>query len=282
MRRKLEINLNKMAKKQKIQLTEEEIYEKNKLTEIKDIKEDFTRIGNAPNERKKFVVGEEVYVRNGGIISAYILAKIETDIYEVSITYKTTEPYKSEEVIKTRKRILGWYDVFKLSNEGCTIELGEDLRLSFMQQQISSLLDSYVISFGVDFNPSYQRDLVWDLENEQKLIESVFNRVDIGKFVFIHLGYSSESMYEILDGKQRLTALYRFYTDQFKYEGYYYSELPWLLKHTFEDTAVAVACTQKSNLAEKDILNYFLKLNTSGKPVAKEHLDKIEKRFKEL
>jgi len=62
------------------------------------------------------------------------------------------------------------------------------------------------------------------LEDEQKLIESVFNRVDIGKFVFIHLGYHSDIMYEILDGKQRLTALYRFYTDQFTYNGYYYSE----------------------------------------------------------
>lgn len=271
-----------MTKAKKIQLTEEEIYEQNRARTIKEIKEDFTRIGYAPNARKRFHLDESVYVHNGGLISAKIVDIIETDIYEVFITYRTTEAYKSKEVIKTRKRILGWYDVFKLANEDCDIELGEDLRLSFMQQQISSLLGSYVTHFGVDFNPSYQRDLVWDLENEQKLIESVFNRVDIGKFVFIHLGYSADKMYEILDGKQRLTALYRFYTDQFTYKGYYYSELPWKLKYTFEDTSVAVACTQKSNLAEKDILNYFLKLNTSGKPVAKEHLDKIEKQFKEL
>lgn len=271
-----------MAKNKKVQLTEEEIYEQNKLRTIKEIKEDFVKIGYAPNDRKKFNLGEEVYVHNGGIISAYILSKIEEDIYEVYITYCTTEPYKSEKVIKTRKRIMGWYDVFKLANENCDIELGEDLRLSFMQQQISSLIESYVISFGVDFNPSYQRDLVWDLADEQKLIESVFNRVDIGKFVFIHLGYGSEIMYEILDGRQRLTALYRFYTDQFQYKGYYYSELPWKLKYTFENTAVAVACTNKSNLKEKDILNYFLKLNTSGKPMSKEHIDKIEARYKML
>jgi hypothetical protein len=271
-----------MAKAKKVQLTQEEMYEQSKNTTLKDLKEDFLRIGNAPNDRKVFSLGEEVYVHNGGFISAYILAKIETDIYEVFITYRTTEPYKSEEVIKTRKRILGWYDIFKLQKEDCDIELGADLRLSFMQQQVSSLISSYVISFGVNFNPSYQRGLVWDLSDEQKLIESIFNRVDIGKFVFIHLGYSSETMYEILDGKQRLTALYRFYTDQFKYKGYYYSELPWNLKYVFEDTSVAVACTRKESLKEKDILNYFLKLNTSGKPMDVLHLDKIEKRFKEL
>lgn len=270
-----------MAKK-RIQFTEEEIYEQNRNRTIKKIKEDFSRIGNAPNSRKKFIIDEKIYVQNGGIISAKILDIIDVDIYEVEIVYKTTKPYSSEEIILTRKRILGWYDIFKLENRECSIELGEDLRLSFMQQQISSLLNSYIISFGVDFNPSYQRDLVWSLKDEQKLIESIFNRVDIGKFVFIQMGYSSKLLYEILDGKQRLTALYRFYTDQFTYKGYYYSELPCKLKYIFQDTSIAVACTRKENLTEKDILNYFLKLNTSGKPVDKVHLDKIEKQFKEL
>jgi len=271
-----------MAKKVKVELTEEQIYEQSKARTIKEIKEDFTRIGNAPNDRKRFHLGESVYVSNGGFISAKVVDIIDTDIYEIEITYNANIPYSSRTEIQIKKRILGWYDVFKPTNNNCSIELGEDLRLSFMQQQVSSLINSYVISFGTDFNPSYQRDLVWSLTDEQKLIESIFNRVDIGKFVFIHIGYGSELMYEILDGKQRLTALYRFFTDQFTYEGYYYSELPWILKHVFEDTSIAVAVTRKENLAEKDILNYFLKLNTSGKPVAKEHLDKIEKRFKEL
>lgn len=271
-----------MAKTKKISLTEEELYEKSKVNSIKEIKDDFTRIGYAPNARKRFCVGEDVYIHNGGFISAKVLEIVEIDIYEVEIVYNTTKAYSSGEITLTRKRILGWYDIFKLENKNCDIELGEDLRLSFMQQQISSLLGSYITHFGVDFNPSYQRDLVWQLEDERKLIESIFNRVDIGKFVFIHMGYPADLMYEILDGKQRLTALYRFFTDQFTYKGYYYSELPWNLKYVFEDTPVSVACTRGEDLKEKDILNYFLKLNTSGKPVAREHLDKIEKRFNEL
>lgn len=272
-----------MAKKtKKVELTQEQIYEQNKASTIKDIKEDFTRIGYAPNDRKKFHIEEDVYVHNGGFISAKITDIIDEDIYEVLITYEANKSYSSEKEILARKRILGWYDVFKLSNKKCNLDLGEDLRLQFMQQTVSSLVESYIINFGVDFNPDYQRELVWDNENEEKLIESIFNRVDIGKFVFIHLGYHSEIMYEILDGKQRLTALYRFFTDQFTYKGYYYSELPWEFKYVFEDTSVSVAVTRKENMSEKSILNYFLKLNTSGKPVSKEHLDKIEKRYKEI
>jgi hypothetical protein len=271
-----------MAKAKKVQLSQEEMYEQSKNTTFKELKEDFLRVGQAPNERKIFSVGEQVYTVNGGFISAYIIDILEEGIYEAEITYEANKPYSSEKHILVRKRILGWYDIFKLEKEDCNIQLGEDLRLTFMQQQVSSLISSYVISFGVNFNPSYQRDLVWDLSDEQKLIESIFNRVDIGKFVFIHLGYNSEILYEILDGRQRLTALYRYYTDQFQYKGYYYSDLPWKLKYVFDDTPVAVACTNKVGLAKKDILNYFLKLNTSGKPMSKEHIDKIEAQYKML
>lgn len=271
-----------MRKSKKIELTKEQLYEQNRSSRIKDLREDFTRVGQAPNERKVFTLGESVYVTNGGFISATVIDIIEEGIYEIEIVYETNKPYSWEKVTITRKRIVGWYDVFKLEKKDCNIEVGEDLRLSFMQQQISSLVSSYIINFGVDFNPPYQRGLVWDLVDEQKLIESIFNRVDIGKFVFIHLGYHSDIMYEVLDGKQRLTALYRFYTDQFQYKGCYYSELPRELKYIFDDTPVAVAVSKKELLKEKDILNYFLKLNTSGKPMDVAHLNKIEKQFKEL
>lgn len=271
-----------MRKNKKVEETPEQVYERNKISDIKGIKEDFIRIGQAPNERKKFVVGEGVYIHNGGFISAEIIEEIEQDIYEVSITYRANIPYSSETRIETRKRILGWYDVFKLAEKECNLVAGDDLRLQFMQQTVSSLVESYIISFGTDFNPPYQRDLVWDLEDEEKLIESIFSRVDIGKFVFIHLGYNSEVMYEILDGKQRLSTLYRFFTDEFTYKDFYYSELPWELKYVFEDTSVAVAVTRKENLNEKSILNYFLRLNNSGKPMDQKHLDKIKERFDTL
>jgi len=271
-----------MAKAKKVQLTQEEIYEQSKNNSVKELRENFLRIGQAPNERKIFTLGESVYTVNGGFISGVITDIIEEGVYEAEIVYEANIPYSSNTVISTRKRILGWYDIFKLEKEDCNIEIGEDLRLSFMQQSVGSLISSYIISFGVDFNPSYQRGLVWDLADEQKLIESIFNRIDIGKFVFIHLGYGSHIGYEILDGRQRLTALYRFYTDQFTYNGYYYSDLPWRLKYLFEDTSVAVAVTKGQNLKKKDILNYFLKLNTSGKPMDKAHLAKIEAQYKLL
>jgi hypothetical protein len=272
-----------MAKRiKKPELTEEELYLQNKISTIKDIKENFIRVGKSPNDRKRFINGEDIYVTNGGFISAKIIDVVEEDIYEAEIIYTTNKPYSSETHILTRKRILGWYDIFKLAKDKCHIDIGEDLRLNFMQQSVESLVGSYVIRFGVDFNPSYQRGLVWSNKDEEKLIESIFNRVDIGKFVFIHLGYSNDIMYEVLDGKQRLTALYRYYTDEFKYNGYYYSELPLKYKYIFGNTALAVAITNKEGLKEKDILNYFLKLNTTGKPMDVEHLKKIKDRYENI
>lgn len=272
-----------MAKKvKKTELTTEEEYANVLFHSVKNIKEDFDRIGNSPNDRKRFIIGEDVSVTNGGFISAKIINVIEEDIYEVEIIYETTLPYSTQKYITTRKRIFGWYDIFKLPKYNCDIKIGEDLRLNFTQQQVRSLVKTYIISFGVDFNPSYQRGLVWSNEDEEKLIESIFNRVDIGKFVFINLGISNDIMYEVLDGKQRLTTLYKYFTDEFKYKGYYYSELPLKYKHIFDGTGLAVAVTNREGLKEEDILNYFLRLNTTGKPMDIEHLNKIKDRYESI
>lgn len=269
-------------RKKKVELAEEQIYLQNRERDIKDVKDKLKNVGQAPNERKQFLKDESVFVHNGGFISAKILDALEEDIYEVEIIYNRNIPYSDRTEVSTRKRILGWYDIFKTTNRECDIELGEDLRLSFMQQSIDSLISSYTISFGVDFNPPYQRELVWTLEDEQKLIESIFNRVDIGKFVFIHKGYHGDKTYEVLDGKQRISTLYRFYTDQFQYKGFYYSELSRQLKYVFEDTPVSVAVPNSSSMSEKQILNYFLRLNTSGKAMDIKHLEKIQEQYNSL
>src|ERR1044072_6622009 len=61
---------------------------------------------------------------------------------------------------------------------------------------------------GINFNPYiidkdgnrqyYQRDLVWTLEQKQLLINSIFNRIEIGKFIFKHLSWA-ETKKQILE-----------------------------------------------------------------------------------
>ena len=67
---------------------------------------------------------------------------------------------------------------------------------------------------GVDFDVDYQCEHVWELTDKVVLIDSIFNNIDIGKFVFVWRDFGvKEKLYEIVDGKQRLLTIKEFLGD---------------------------------------------------------------------
>ena len=137
-------------------------------------------------------------------------------------------------------------------------------------------------SFGVNFEAPYQRDLCWGSEDKERLIESIFNHVEIGKFAFIKIPYAADTpAYEILDGKQRLSTLIDFYEDKFSYKGKFFSELSAKDKNHFLNYNVAYGDgTEDWEL--KDKYEYFLRLNTAGVPQSEEHLKKVQQELNTL
>jgi len=76
------------------------------------------------------------------------------------------------------------------------------------------------INYGQILNqqPTYQRDGgVWDLEQEQLLIDSVLRDIDIPK-IYLRKLDSDPYKYEVIDGQQRIRALWRFLNDEFSLE----------------------------------------------------------------
>lgn len=62
-------------------------------------------------------------------------------------------------------------------------------RLHYSNRSMYSLL-SFQYLFGVDFNPDYQRGSVWDDEDREKLLDSIFMGREIGRFVFKQLPFT--------------------------------------------------------------------------------------------
>ncbi|MEN0064200.1 MAG: DUF262 domain-containing protein [Myxococcota bacterium] len=60
----------------------------------------------------------------------------------------------------------------------------------------------------LELNPSYQRDQVWSTSDSQKLIDSVLRGIPLPSIILNQR--KSSRIHEIVDGKQRLTALLRF------------------------------------------------------------------------
>jgi hypothetical protein len=150
----------------------------------------------------------------------------------------------------------------------------------FTSTHLSGLL-SKALYFGTDVNPDCQRGYVWSLEDEVRLIDSVFNARDIGKFVFIKYNWPRTDD-DILDGKQRLNTLVRFITNQFQYKGLYWNQLSRGDRGLFEDRIVQYVELDGERLSEADKLEIFLNVNCAGVPQTEEHLTAIREKLATL
>lgn len=167
-----------------------------------------------------------------------------------------------------------WYNVRPVNViKDTNLTKKDNIDIRFYNTTIESLLSKYYLH-GLDLNPDYQRDYVWEDSDKESLIDSIFNGIEIGKFALIKHDYSEDLLYEILDGKQRLTTLLDFYENRISYKGYYFNELSFMDKHTFLNTEVTLGET--SDLTKQEIYEYFVKLNTTGKSMDEEHLKKIK------
>jgi hypothetical protein len=62
----------------------------------------------------------------------------------------------------------------------------------------------------LELSPSYQRGDVWPAKDSQLLIESILRGIPLPSIIILKPGGSGEVPYEVVDGKQRLTAILRF------------------------------------------------------------------------
>ncbi len=175
--------------------------------------------------------------------------------------------------------VIEWTEIFPMTAycKGEILRENFDPRINYGNSTVDSLLHK-VYHSGVDFNPEYQRDLVWNMEQKISLIDSIFRNIDIGKFTFIRKDYSSDLPYEILDGKQRLSTLCEFYEDRFTWKGKKFSELSFNDAYCF--TGFPIVYGETDFVSDQQVYKLFVRLNTSGTPVSKEHLTKIESLIK--
>ena len=160
------------------------------------------------------------------------------------------------------------------------VEEDRDIFFNYSQRDLTGLLELMFKSYGIDLEPDYQRGNVWTQAQKDALIDSIFKNIDIGKFTIIKRNWGSNPnvpespfMYEMLDGKQRLTAIYEFFCGRFKYKGLYFYEMNMRDREHFKHYSISYAETQP--LTDEQKYRYFIKLNTTGTPVDKAHLRKV-------
>lgn len=254
-------------------LTEEQ---RNTITRLQTINDLQNRVknGQIPPPTRTFKVGDEVKI--GNLQNIFV-----TEVLFDGMGYAVHYDYEGKSYGNT-VRVVGdgvwdWISVLPMTAycKGEPMRVKDDVSIRFYNNDIDSLVHK-VYNTGVDFNPKYQRDLVWCPEQKLSLIDSIFNNVDIGKFTFIKYGFSTERTfhYEILDGKQRLSTICEFYEDRFAWKGKKFSELCGEDARHFMGFPVIQG--EVEDITEQQVYKLFVKMNTTGTPVSQEHLDKIK------
>jgi hypothetical protein len=248
----------------------------NNETKLKQLRE--MTLGVPAIQRK---VGDRVQL---GAVKRSVIKEIydQGKIYlldETATEHNYGNPYDVD-----RFQIVAWYAVETYYtpeeiSQMKQLSYRDDIRLNFRNSGLEAIINMF--HQGMDMNPKYQRGNVWDLRDKLALIDSIFNNVDIGKFTFIMLPFSSEGpKYEVLDGKQRVSALVEFYEGRFEYKGLKFRDMHPMDRNHFERYDISYALTEGLTLAQK--VSYFLKVNTTGKPQDPEHLENMKVLLKSL
>lgn len=226
----------------------------------------------------KFNVGDRVLY---GAFSPVFVTEVLDDGYGYRLSCtKTNEDRLGNKTEETVSRIASWVQVRPIIRPFAPCYTRDrGLHLDFFTTTIESLF-SYKYGFGIDMEPDYQRDYVWNDDDKEALLDSIFNDYDIGKFVLIRREDDYDIGYEICDGKQRLSTLLDFYENRLPYKGYYYNELCGTDKYTFKCKSISMAIV--SNATDVDKLKIFLSINTNGRVMDKEHLNKVKEMLEEI
>jgi hypothetical protein len=79
----------------------------------------------------------------------------------------------------------------------------------FMEEPTVNELVEMIDTGRIDLNPIYQRDYKWNDDNREALLESWFKGYPINAAMLIKKEYT-QGKYNVMDGKQRITTVYKF------------------------------------------------------------------------
>ncbi|MEQ8330031.1 MAG: DUF262 domain-containing protein [Longimicrobiales bacterium] len=127
----------------------------------------------------------------------------------------------------------------------------------------------YGIHERIDTNPDYQRPAVWTRRQKQLLIDTILRNYDIPKLYWRRTGRKPDT-YDVVDGQQRLRAIWEFFGGGFKLAkdadqidgwdvaGVAYSELPDELRIRFDTYPLDVVLVEDAD--EDEVREMFLRL----------------------
>jgi hypothetical protein len=166
--------------------------------------------------------------------------------------------------------------------------------LSFFPQEVNSQVKYFAEQVVIDFNvylPSrgydLQRDFVWDIDQKRELIWSILMGRNIPRMAMMNVLTSEEDtdgIYQVIDGKQRLSAMIGFYKNEYTLlvdgDEYLFRNLPDDYQKVIQGYYFPYYVAHEpygNSFTDEDKINWFRYINFAGTPQDREHFNKLSK-----
>lgn len=143
-----------------------------------------------------------------------------------------------------------------------------------------------------DLEPDFQRDIVWNTERQQKLVDSILRGWHIPPIHLVEI--AGKGIFEVLDGKQRLTSIFNFIEGKFGFnsnfvpgidefsnlEGLKFNQFPVEIQEKFLQQPIRIFKVR--DVLQNEAVELFLRLNTSVIVTASEKRNCIYGKVKDF
>lgn len=137
--------------------------------------------------------------------------------------------------------------------------------------------------YNLQLNPKFQRGHVWTEEQQIKYIEYLLRGGKAANVIYFNqpswqgTAITDYNDFVCVDGLQRLTAVLRFMNNEIKVFGSYYKEFD--DKLSFDVDLIFNINNLKT---EKEVLQWYVDMNSGGTPHTNEEIERVEKMIHEL
>lgn len=138
----------------------------------------------------------------------------------------------------------------------------------------------------MDMAPAYQRDFVWTQQQKESYILNLYrNCAELKPTIAIYIKDDNHDqwIYEIIDGKQRLSAIFDFIENKFAVQGHYFKDLCQKDQHFLYDMRFEYTDISTKDFArpkDETLIQLFLEINMLGTRMSDEDLQKAQDLLK--
>jgi len=164
-----------------------------------------------------------------------------------------------------------------------------EVTLKFQAHQINSSIKYFAENRKIDFDVylptkgrNLQRDYVWTIEQKRELIWSILMKRNIPRMAMLNIivdNNDTDGVYQVIDGKQRLSSMIDFYKGLYTLEidgiEYYFNQLPDDYQAAISGFMFPYYIMNEDygfKLTDEDKINWFRYINFAGTPQDAEHL----------